>query len=168
MNNNKRKDMGWRASWSGTFAFALLLCGCVSGPMSPTTRQRMVAEALQPNDRTFELAVPASLLENVDGDSGEFTFASMFEPIIFGTLAITQDSVVFLQWSRLLHHYTSRLNVNVTNLSDVRIAVYGTSQRVVVKEKDGRVNTFLIMDKNDWMLDPQATQAVYSAIRSKL
>lgn len=149
----------------GLALIVLLLAGCAGiGPSTLPDWPTQIARAVPQGDGSVRFESAGGWLPDAQGYMPERS--SSIPDARLGVLAITQNSVLFLQWDSDASSYRVMWRLPLDQVSDCRIARHGLGARLIIVAPDYRTQTFELTGPRGGLVDRAAANRALELLRA--
>jgi hypothetical protein len=143
----------------------LLLTGCVAhGPVDSPEFPTLIARAIPAGDGEVRIYGPAEWIPNRRGFATERDL-SVPSDFLNGVLAITDGSLVFLQWEPNLDRFDAVKRLAFPDIATVTLDKFGLNRRLVVRKNDLSYDSFGFL--RGAIADTDKTEAAYELLKPR-
>jgi len=145
--------------------FPILLLSCTS--VGPIDKPNFNKYLLDNSNLHKEPIVLFGRVQWFKGEDG-YDFLRLFpnENLNEGVLVLQNSKLSVLKWED--NKYKSILEVNFSDIKDVRRRVWGASQRTVIETKDGKTEAFTLVTFNGQIVSIPQTARLLRIIENKI
>jgi hypothetical protein len=175
MSNNNMKKIGERKCFASIQLTVVLLGAALSactalGPTTAPNWRDQVSAVVPRDDGGVDFLATSEWFPDTQGFMDMRGVGLLVPHTNFreGVLALTSQSLLFLQWDSKATQYAIMYRTPYSDLMQAKVDSFGRNRRLVIFGKDYRAQSFGIYGPNGGLVDQPAMERAYELVSARI